>query len=130
MGFYRVLALIIELLQHEGRVTYQGLKREFGCDEAFLEDVRAELLFRGVARDEQGKGLVWTGARIVHNQSPPALEPTSSTHEAERRRVTVMFCDLVDSTRLSQQLDAEDYRAVVRAQGNRISRCRPNCCIL
>jgi class 3 adenylate cyclase/tetratricopeptide (TPR) repeat protein len=29
--------------------------------------------------------------------------------------VTVLFCDLVDSTRLSQQLDAEDYRAVVRA---------------
>ena len=35
--------------------------------------------------------------------------------EAERRQVTVLFCDLVDSTRLAQQLDAEDYRAVVRA---------------
>ena len=35
--------------------------------------------------------------------------------EAERRQVTVLFCDLVDSTQLSQQLDAEDYRAVVRA---------------
>jgi class 3 adenylate cyclase/tetratricopeptide (TPR) repeat protein len=29
--------------------------------------------------------------------------------------VTVLFCDLVDSTKLSQQLDAEEYRAVVRA---------------
>src|SRR5262249_19444158 len=27
----------------------------------------------------------------------------------------VLFCDLIDSTRLSQHLDAEDYRAVVRA---------------
>ena len=35
--------------------------------------------------------------------------------EAERRQVTVLFCDLVDSTQLSQHLDAEDYRAVVRA---------------
>ena len=35
--------------------------------------------------------------------------------EAERRQVTVLFCDLVDSTKLSQHLDAEDYRAVVRA---------------
>jgi class 3 adenylate cyclase/tetratricopeptide (TPR) repeat protein len=35
--------------------------------------------------------------------------------EAERRHLTVMFCDLVDSTRLSRQLDPEDYRAVVRA---------------
>jgi class 3 adenylate cyclase/predicted ATPase len=40
--------------------------------------------------------------------------PPHST-EAERRQVTVMFCDLVDSTRLSQQLDPEDYRTVVRA---------------
>ena len=43
----------------------------------------------------------------------PALR--GSTPEAERRQVTVLFCDLVDSTQLSQQLDAEDYRAVVRA---------------
>ena len=43
----------------------------------------------------------------------PALR--GSTPEAERRQVTVLFCDLVDSTKLSQQLDAEDYRAVVRA---------------
>ena len=35
--------------------------------------------------------------------------------EAERRQLTVMFCDLVDSTSLAQQLDPEDYRAVVRA---------------
>ena len=27
----------------------------------------------------------------------------------------MLFCDLVDSTQLSQHLDAEDYRAVVRA---------------
>jgi class 3 adenylate cyclase len=51
----------------------------------------------------------------------PADAPTSSPEpvryapEAERRQVTVLFCDLVDSTRLSQHLDAEDYRAVVRA---------------
>jgi class 3 adenylate cyclase len=35
--------------------------------------------------------------------------------DAERRQLTVMFCDLVDSTRLSSQLDPEDYRDVVRA---------------
>src|SRR5262249_50605923 len=37
------------------------------------------------------------------------------TPEAERRQLTVMFCDLVDSTRLSSQLDPEEYRDVVRA---------------
>ena len=35
--------------------------------------------------------------------------------EAERRQLTVMFCDLVDSTTLSEQLDPEDLRNVVRA---------------
>jgi class 3 adenylate cyclase len=38
-----------------------------------------------------------------------------STPDAERRQLTVMFCDLVDSTALSGQLDPEEYRDVVRA---------------
>jgi class 3 adenylate cyclase len=35
--------------------------------------------------------------------------------EAERRQLTVMFCDLVGSTALSEQLDPEELREVVRA---------------
>src|SRR5215831_8156236 len=35
--------------------------------------------------------------------------------EAERRQLTVLFCDLVGSTQLSGQLDPEDLREVVRA---------------
>ncbi len=34
--------------------------------------------------------------------------------EAERRQLTVMFCDLVGSTALSEQLDPEEFRDVVR----------------
>jgi class 3 adenylate cyclase len=47
----------------------------------------------------------------------PAASPAlpQAAPEAERRQVTVMFCDLVDSTKLSRQLDPEDYRAIVRA---------------
>ena len=50
-------------------------------------------------------------------QDGPTLvpEPSRRALEAERLQVTVMFCDLVASTELSQQLDAEDYRSVVRA---------------
>ena len=33
--------------------------------------------------------------------------------EAERRQLTVMFCDLVDSTALAERLDPEEYRDVV-----------------
>ena len=40
--------------------------------------------------------------------------PSPSTAQAERRQLTVMFCDLVGSTALSQQLDPEDLREVMR----------------
>ena len=48
----------------------------------------------------------------------PRTAPTpdaSSTPEAERRQLTVLFCDLVDSTVLASQLDPEEWREVVRA---------------
>ena len=41
----------------------------------------------------------------------PALPPP----EAERRHLTVLFCDLVGSTELTGRLEPEDYREVVRA---------------
>ena len=47
-------------------------------------------------------------------QAPrPPVDPRAP--EAERRQLTVLFCDLVDSTVLASQLDPEDWRAVVRA---------------
>src|SRR5262249_48047731 len=46
--------------------------------------------------------------RPLHLRPPPPSD-------AERRQLTVMFCDLVDSTALSGQLDPEDLREVVRA---------------
>ncbi len=41
-----------------------------------------------------------------------ALPPTAAV---ERRQLTVMFCDLADSTALSSRLDPEDMRDVIRA---------------
>jgi hypothetical protein len=47
----------------------------------------------------------------------PATAPESvrSAPAAERRQLTVMFCDLADSTQLAQELDPEDLREVIRA---------------
>src|SRR3954462_6300665 len=46
--------------------------------------------------------------------SAAAPAPTSSPASwAERRQLTVMFCDLVGSTALSARLDAEDLRDVM-----------------
>jgi len=59
-------------------------------------------------------------ADVIATDAAPAepslvSAPARMAPDAERRQVTVLFCDLVDSTRLSQHLDAEDYRTVVRA---------------
>ena len=45
-----------------------------------------------------------------------------STGGAERRQVTLLFCDLVDSTGLSTRVDAEDLREIIRAYQDCCSR--------
>jgi hypothetical protein len=49
----------------------------------------------------------------------PPIRPNTSAEphpaEAERRQLTVLFCDLVGSTALSSRLDPEDMRDVLRA---------------
>ena len=44
--------------------------------------------------------------------APPESEDIAEA-EAERRQLTVMFCDLADSTALSEKLDPEDLREVI-----------------
>ena len=46
---------------------------------------------------------------------PPATAAPASVGEAERRQLTVMFCDLVGSTPLSTRFDPEDLREIVGA---------------
>ena len=135
MDFYTLLDQVVDLLRQRQRVTYRALQRQFDLDEETLTDLKNELLYaQQVARDEDGRVLIWTGS-VDTSSSPPSpsaqhvpqldlsaaqtvqREPSPSVAhmpEAERRQLTVLFCDLVDSTRLARQLDPEDYREVVR----------------
>jgi class 3 adenylate cyclase/predicted ATPase len=135
MTFDDVLEQVITLLKRQGRVSYRALKRRFDLDDEYIEDLKAELIqAQRLALDEDGVVLAWAGEPSTQepasqpsqiDQQPPAQEvqPTQiesspqepHTPDAERRQLTVMFCDLVDSTKLSSQLDPEDYREVVRA---------------
>jgi class 3 adenylate cyclase len=45
--------------------------------------------------------------------STAAREPDAALPAGERRQLTVLFCDLVGSTPLSQQLDAEEWRDLI-----------------
>src|SRR5262249_59106813 len=130
MDFYEVLDQVVTLLQQRGRVTYRALQRQFTLDEAYLDDLKAELIDgQQVARDEDGKVLVWIGKR-AEGQAESGEHPTGATPapsvaarstastpgaEAERRQLTVMFCDLVGSTPLAEKLDPEDLRQVILA---------------
>jgi TOMM system kinase/cyclase fusion protein len=134
MTFEEILDQAIAMLQRRGRLTYGALKRQFQLDDAYLEDLKAELIEgQRLAADEDGRVLVWTGGvstppESVASPPPHQEEPLAAPHtrvaspvaeprpaDAERRQLTVLFCDLVDSTVLASQLDPEDLREVVRA---------------
>jgi class 3 adenylate cyclase len=128
MTFDEILDRVLEMLQRRGRVSYRALKRQFDLDDAFLEDLKAEIVdVHQVAVDQDGTMLVWTGAPAPPTMSSQSSQPQVPPDEraarvesppapdAERRQLTVMFCDLVDSTRLASQLGPEDYRTMVRA---------------
>jgi predicted ATPase/class 3 adenylate cyclase len=125
MTFYEVLEQVIALLQRHGRVSYRALKRQFALDDAYLDDLKAEIIeVQQLAADQEGTMLVWTGepgaTAEPSDQSSRPLPPNTARveprlPEAERRQLTVLFCDLVDSTVLASQLDPEKWREVVRA---------------
>jgi class 3 adenylate cyclase len=136
MTFDDVLVQVVDLLQRQGRVSYRALKRRFALDDDYLEDLKAELIkAQRLAVDEDGEVLVWTGIpgtapplslKLPQREQPQAPHEDRSTQtvspsaeprgpQAERRQLTVLFCDLVDSTALAGQLDPEDWREVVQA---------------
>ena len=53
------------------------------------------------------------GKKLVPENLPADDARAEIIPEAERRQITVMFCDLVDSTSLSEKLDPEDLREVI-----------------
>ncbi len=128
MTFEEVLDQAMAMLQRRGRLTYRTLKLHFQLDDEHLDALKDELIYgQRLAVDEDGRVLVWTGGADMPQPAPPptfqaapasraasapAIPPSP---DAERRQLTVLFCDLVDSTRLASQLDPEDWREVVRA---------------
>jgi len=133
MAFYEVLDQVIDLLRSRGRMSYRALKLQFNLDDEYLDALKEEVLYsQPQVVDDKGKGLIWTGEvetkpqsistplakpEVAREAQPSQSEPPSEppTPDAERRQLTVMFCDLVGSTTLSGQLDPEDYREVLRA---------------
>src|SRR5436190_21049761 len=89
MTFDELLAQVVELLRRQGRVSYGALKRRFSLDDAYLDDLKTELIeAQRLAVDEQGRILVWTGGAgttpaSVLAQPHPHL-PDMPSHLAEK----------------------------------------------
>ena len=114
MTFEEILDHAIAMLRRRRRVAYRTLKAQLDLDDDALEALKDELLYaQRVARDEDGRVLVWCGEASSVPSAPASIE--SGPPDAERRHLTVLFCDLAESTNLASQLDPEDLREVIRA---------------
>src|SRR5207237_4626223 len=102
MTFEELLDQAIDLLRRRSRLTYRTLKRQFQLDDDVLEDLKEELIYgQRLAVDEDGRVLIWTGGAREEPYAAPSTPAASSssappTSDAERRQLTVLFCDLVD----------------------------------
>ncbi len=119
-------------LQQFGLEQYEPAFRDNDVDGNVLPDLTAEdLIGLGVTsighRRKLLSAIAALGAEAVPASLPAAVGPTPASPPArvpppapapvqagaERRQLTVMFCDLVGSTALSTAMDPEDLRDVI-----------------
>jgi hypothetical protein len=120
MDYDVLLEQVVPLLQREKCLSYRVLKRRLQLNDDMLEDLKEDLIYaKKLAVDEDGKVFVWieksaTQAAQTPGVTPELPEPRSP--EAERRQLTVLFCDLVDSTVLASQLRGQGDIGTAPAQ--------------
>jgi class 3 adenylate cyclase len=72
------------------------------------------------------KALAESSKASIEQQAESQLDAAEEAEEkrsdAERRQLTVLFCDLVGSTELSGRLDPEDMAEVIRAYQGEVAR--------
>jgi class 3 adenylate cyclase len=128
-----VLEQVLEMLRRRGRVSYRALKVQFQLDDDLLELLKDEIVeVHQLARDQEGKMLVWSGdtaaaapvlppmsdqehAPLTH--TPPHLAEkiltSRSALQGERKQVTVIFADLKGSMELLADRDPEEARQLL-----------------
>ncbi len=113
LSFEQCLTETIEMLRRQKRMSYRALKRQFGIDDEFVADLKSEIVeVLELAVDHEGRMLVWKDGKpaAAAPEEPAPARSSAQLAGAERRQLTVMFCDLAGSTELSAQLDPEDLR--------------------
>src|SRR6202048_2302959 len=117
---------IVVWLRTLGLAKYEAIFRQNDIDEAVLPSLTHEnlkelgvaslghrvKLLDAIAALRGDAGATGPSAAAGVASSAPSAHPED---RAERRQVTVMFCDLVGSTALSARIDPEDLREVIAA---------------
>src|SRR5947209_1163147 len=65
-------------------------------------------LLRAITAPDPAAGAAAAGPAATDAPAMPGAAAQGGEAAGERRHVTVLFCDLVDSTRIAAQLDAEE----------------------
>ena len=109
-----------EWLRSLGLERYEAVFRENAIDadviRALTEEHLRELGVPMGARLKLLKAIAeLDGDVALSGTAAGAAQPIAQAETAERRQVTVMFCDLVGSTALSARMDPEDLREVISA---------------
>jgi class 3 adenylate cyclase/predicted ATPase len=101
---------------------YADLFAEHAIDDSVLSDLTDEHLRElGLPIGDRIRLLKAIDARRGAGQAAAAARATTLGIQAERRQLTVLFADLVDSTRLAASLDPEDMREVMQAYQNAVT---------
>jgi SAM domain (Sterile alpha motif) len=103
-------------LKELGLERYDPAFRESEITTAVLPELtEADLKELGLPLGPRKLLLRAIASLTIGSASEPTPASTTTSREAERRQLTVLFCDLVGSTGLSARLDPEDMGAVIRS---------------
>src|SRR5271167_4003667 len=119
---------VADWLRNLGLERYAATFRENDVDAKLLPNLTADdLKDLGITSVGHRRQLLEAIATLRPNHAPPrppAAPPANAAPPettAERRPLSVMFCDLIGSTALSARLDPEDMREVIRAYQARVA---------
>ncbi|KAA3631826.1 MAG: hypothetical protein DWQ08_04370, partial [Proteobacteria bacterium] len=101
-------------LERIGLGEYRGQFLAHHIDWELLRDLDQATL-KDIGVSSAGHRLQILKAIRELDAAPGGKHSRVATDEAERRQLTVMFCDLAGSTEMSQRLDPEDLRDINRA---------------
>jgi class 3 adenylate cyclase len=118
-------------LMEQDRVSLRALEREFELDAEALDELVGELVDVQQVAVRDGPVLAWVGParseaailelstveRAPRDYTPGHLAEqilrSKAALEGERKQVTVLFVDVKSSMELAEQLDAEDWHAIL-----------------